>query len=43
MEISVKAEPIFDIFGFPVTNSMLLGGGGIYCSIIMVNLGGQAG
>ena len=25
MEISVKAEPIFDIFGFPVTNSMLLG------------------
>ena len=25
MEISIKAEPIFEIFGFPVTNSMLLG------------------
>ena len=25
MEVSIKAEPIFDIFGFPVTNSVLLG------------------
>ena len=25
MEVSIKADPIFDIFGFPVTNSMVLG------------------
>ena len=25
MEVSIKAEPIFEIFGFPVTNSILLG------------------
>jgi F-type H+-transporting ATPase subunit a len=25
MEVSIKAEPVFDILGFPITNSMLLG------------------
>lgn len=25
MEISIKAEPIFEIFGFPITNSLILG------------------
>lgn len=25
MEVSIKAEPVFEIFGFPITNSMLLG------------------
>ena len=25
MEVSIKAEPVFEIFGFPITNSILLG------------------
>lgn len=25
MDISIKAEPVFEIFGFPITNSVLLG------------------